>query len=48
MFVRATGKDNKTGKDKNLDISFPFHNLPTMIDSLITIKNENDDYFDES
>ena len=31
-----------TGKDKSMDISFPFDHLQTIIDALTTIKNENE------
>ena len=41
VFVRATGRQ------KSIDISFPIHQLQQIIDSLQTIKNENDDYFEE-
>ena len=36
VFMRATGKD------KSMDISFPFDHLQTIIDALTTIKNENE------
>ena len=41
VFVRATGRQ------KSIDISFPIHQLQPIIDSLVRIKNENDEYFDE-
>ena len=41
VFVRATGRQ------RSIDISFPIHQLQQIIDSLQTIKNENDEYFDE-
>ena len=41
VFVRATGRQ------KSIDISFPIHQLQQIIDSLQTIKNENDEYFEE-
>ena len=47
-FVRATGMDNKTGKGKNIDISFPFHNIQTIIDSLTAIRDKNEEYFDDN
>ena len=47
-FVRATGMDNKTGKGKNIDISFPFHNIQTIIDSLTAIRDKNEEYFDDT
>ena len=37
VFVRATGKD------KSMDISFPFSQLQTIIDALTTIKTETED-----
>ena len=36
VFVRATGKD------KSMDISFPFSQLQTIIDALTTIKTETE------
>ena len=41
VFVRATGRQ------RSIDISFPMNQLQQIIESLTTIKNENDDYFDE-
>ena len=41
VFVRAIGKQ------KSIDISFPIHQLQQIIDSLTTIRNENDEYFDD-
>ena len=41
VFVRATGKH------RTLDISFPFNQLEQIIESLTTIRNENDEYFDD-
>ena len=41
VFVRAIGKQ------KSIDISFPIHQLQQILDSLSTIKNENDEYFDD-
>ncbi len=41
VFVRATGRQ------KSIDISFPIHQLQSIIDSLVRIKNENDEYFDD-
>ena len=41
VFVRATGKG------KSVDISFQIHQLKTIIESLTTIQNENEEYFDE-
>ena len=41
VFVRATGRQ------KSIDISFPIHQLQPIIYSLVRIKNENDEYFDE-
>ena len=41
VFVRATGRQ------KSIDISFPIHQLQPIIDSLVRIKNENDEYFDD-
>ena len=35
VFMRATGKD------KSMDISYPFNHLQTIIGALTTIKNEN-------
>ena len=40
-FVRATGRQ------RSIDISLPMNQLQQIIESLTTIKNENDDYFDE-
>ena len=40
-FVRARGRQ------KSIDISFPIHQIHQIIDALIRIKNENDQYFDE-
>ena len=37
VFVRATGKD------KSMDISFPFSQLQTIIDALTTLKTETED-----
>ena len=39
IFVRATAKE------KYLEISFPFLQLQTIIDALLKIKNENEEYF---
>ena len=36
-----------TGKDKGIDISFPLHQIQPIIDSLTTIKTENNDYFED-
>ena len=41
VFVRATGRQ------KSIDISFPIQQLQPIIDSLVRIKNENDEYFDD-
>ena len=41
IFVRATAKE------KYLEISFPFLQLQTIIDALLKIKNENEEYFDD-
>ena len=41
VFVRATGRQ------RSIDISFPMNQLQQIIESLTTIKNENEDYFDE-
>ena len=41
VFVRATGRQ------RSIDISFSMNQLPEIIESLTTIKNENDVYFDE-
>ena len=41
VFIRATGRQ------RSIDISFPIHQLQQIIDGLQTIKNENDEYFDE-
>ena len=41
VFVRATGRQRSIG------ISFSMNQLQQIIESLTTIKNENDDYFDE-
>ena len=41
IFVRATAKE------KCLEISFPFLQLQTIIDALLKIKNENEEYFDD-
>ena len=41
VFVRATEKE------KSIDISFQIHQLKTIIESLTTIQNENEEYFDE-
>merc|ERR1712074_76493 len=41
VFVRATGRQ------RSIDISFPIHQFPQILDALIRIKNENDQYFDE-
>ena len=41
VFMRATGKQ------RTLDISFPFNQLEQIIESLTTIRNENDEYFDD-
>ena len=41
VFVRATGRQ------RSIDISFPMNQLQQIIESLTTIKKENEDYFDE-
>ena len=41
VFCRARGKVN------SLDISFPLHQIQPIIDSLKTIKTENNDYFED-
>ena len=41
VFIRATGRQ------RSIDISFPMNQLQQIIESLTTIKNENEDYFDE-
>ena len=41
VIVRATGKN------KSIDVGFPLHQLQQIIDSLVVIKNENTEYFDE-
>ena len=41
VFVRSTGRQ------RSIDISFSMNQLPEIIESLTTIKHENDDYFDE-
>ena len=41
VFVRATGRQ------RSIDISFPVHQIQQIIDALVRIKNENDQYFDE-
>ena len=41
VFVRATGRQ------KSIDISFPIHQLQSIIDYLVRIKNENEEYFDD-
>ena len=41
IFVRATAKE------KYLEISFAFLHLQTIIEALIKIKNENEEYFDD-
>lgn len=40
VFVRATGKQ------RILIISFPINQLEQILESLTTIRNENDEYFD--
>ena len=42
VFVRATGRQ------RSIDISFPIHQIHQIIDALIRIKNENEEYFDEN
>jgi len=42
VFVRAIGRQ------RSIDISFPIHQIYQIIDALIRIKNENDQYFDEN
>ena len=41
VFVRATGRQ------RSIDISFPIHQIHQVTNSLIRIKNENYQYFDE-
>ena len=41
VFVRATGRQ------RSIDISFPMNQLQEIIESLTTIKNQNQVYFDE-
>ena len=41
VFVRSTGRQ------RSIDISFSMNQLPEIIESLTTIKHENDDNFDE-
>ena len=41
VFVRATGRQ------RSIDLRFPMNQPQQIIESLTTIKNENDDYFDE-
>ena len=42
VFVRATGSH------RSIDISFSIHQLQLIFDGLISIKNENDQNFDQS
>ena len=41
VFVRATERQ------RSIDISFPIHQLPLIIDGLQRIKNENNQHFDQ-
>ena len=41
VFVKATGKQ------KSIDISFPINQLDQLITSLQTIRDQNEDYFDD-
>ena len=45
--ISKVSKNSWRGKQRTINISFPFNQLEQIIESLTTIRNENDEYFDD-